>query len=144
MTVAIRIQTIGLGNQRTGTDQQIAKPRPGTDTGVAVVGGIAGGQETALLVFTREKYPLVGHKNLVKNNHTGRLAIFGRKFCSALTGPAGRPGHNGDPRRIHGHGTGHSKVGIFRCMGTAGHDQKLMHVRGTGDNCLGATDHNPV
>ena len=108
------------------------------------MGGITGGQKTTLLVFTRQKHARVGHKDPVENDHAGRLAIFRGEFCRALTGSTCGPGHDGNPRCVNRHGTGHGEIGIFFRVSAAGHHQKLMHIGGAGDNRLGAADHNPV
>jgi hypothetical protein len=64
--------------------------------------------------------------------------------CSSVSpGRPGGAGHDGQTRRVDGHCAADCEVGIFTAhVARPGHDQQLVHVGRTGDDGLGAADHD--
>ena len=54
----------------------------------------------------------------------------------------GRPRDDGHAGRVHGDGAADGKVGVFAAHVAARHHQQLVHVRRSGDDRLGARDHD--
>ncbi len=61
-----------------------------------------------------------------------------------LARPAGGAGHDGDARRVDRHRAADREVGIGGAHLSARHDEEFVHVRCTGDDGLGARDHDAL
>ena len=130
----IHIETVGLGHERTGTDQQVSETSARADAAVSVVVGVGRHQMLGVVMLTRKEHLIPGHQHLIKMAHGSALAIFGTEMRCRLTGPARRPRNNRQPLGINGYRTADRKVGILLAHGSAWHYQQLVHV--------GATRHN--
>ena len=144
MAVAVGIETIGLDHQRAGADQQIAEACARADTGMAMVRGIAGGQETGFLGLAVREHTIPRHEHVVELHDTGRLAVFRRILRRRFSGPAGGPSNDRDARRIDGHGATHGECGILRRHRATGHHEKFVHVGRARHDRLGTPNDDPV
>ena len=86
MAMAVGIEAVGLDHQSPRADQEIAEARPRPDAGMAVMGGIAGGEMAARLGLAGQEDPLMGNEDVVEQHDGHGLAVFGREFCGGLEG----------------------------------------------------------
>ena len=144
----VHIQAVGLRHQRARADQQVAKPRPRGDAGVAVVRRIAVGQHRAVFPLVDIEHPIPGHEDAIEDAHGCGLPVLGGEqrlaMFGLLAGPPGRARDDGQARCIDRHRTAHREGRIGLAHVAAGHDQQFMHVRCAGDDGLGAADHDAL
>ena len=113
MAVAVGIEAVRLDHQRARADQEVAEAGPRADAGMAVMRGVGGGEEAALLVLAGEEHALVRHEHVVEDHDAGGLAVLGGELRRRLAGPSRRPRHDGDARRIDRHGAADGEVGVL-------------------------------
>ena len=120
------------------------KPGPRADAGMAVVGGVGGGQEAALLVLAGEEHAVVRHEHVIEDHDARGLAVLGRELRRSLARPACGSRHDRHAGRVHRDGAAHGKVRVLLGVRAARHDEELVHVGRAGDDGLGAPDDDAV
>ena len=84
----IHVETIGLGHERTCTDQQVPETGACTDAAVSVMVGVGRHQMLGVVMLTGKEHLIPGHHHLVKMAHSRTLAVLGAEMRICLAGPA--------------------------------------------------------
>jgi hypothetical protein len=120
------------------------KTGAGRDAGVAVVGGVALGEEFRVFEFTAQEHLVPWHEHLVEHAHRGGLAVLVAEDSLVGAGSAGGSRDDGEALGVDGHRAGDGEVAIGRGHGPPRQHQQFVHVGRRGDDGLGARDHDAI
>ena len=144
MAFFLDIQPVGFSHHSTCPNQQITKTCARTNTTMSVMRGIMCCHNVRFFNFAINKHFVVWDKYIVKMRNTHCLSKFSAHFGCRIFRTARRARDNSNTFRINRHGTSDSEILVIFLHSTAGHDEKLMHVRGAGNNGFYAGNYNTV
>src|SRR5690606_10171358 len=106
----------------------------GRNAAMAVMRRVAVCQHMTVLPFPLKEHAVPRDKDLIEDDHSGRLAILSREKRAAVlelfAGPPRRTRHDGDSLRIHRDRAADREIRILPAHIATRHDQEFMHVWG--------------